>query len=105
LREKKFIDDNVFARAWIRQRLAKFIGPRRLIYELKLKGIEKQVIENNLREIKESYSESDTVRELAVNKFNRLKNVDPQIAKRRIYGYLLRRGFSPDAVIDTLDQF
>ncbi len=104
LREKKFIDDNVFARVWIKERLAKFIGPRRLIQELKLKGIEKQVIENNLREAEESYSESDTVRELAVNKFSRLKNIDPQVAKRRIYGYLVRRGFSPDAVSETLSQ-
>lgn len=105
LREKKFIDDNVFARVWIRERLAKFIGPRRLIWELKLKGIEKQIIENNLSQIEEFYSESDTVRELAVNKFSRLKNIDPQVAKRRIYGYLLRRGFSPDAVSETLNQF
>lgn len=105
LKEKKFIDDSLFARAWISERLQKAFGPRRLAQELKLKGIEKQVIENNLREIKERYNESEIARELAVGRFNRLKNLDSQTAKRRVYGYLLRRGFSPEIVIDVLNQF
>jgi regulatory protein len=104
LREKKFIDDAVFARVWIRERLARAIGPRRLFQELKLKGIDKQVIENNLGEAKEYYSETETIRGLAERRFNSFKDLDPQAAKRRVYAYLLRRGFSPDAVIDTLNQ-
>jgi regulatory protein len=104
LRQKKFIDDNGFARAWIRERLARSIGPRRLAQELKLKGVRKQVIEDSLRETRESYSESDTVRELAASRLGRLKGLDPKAAKRRVYGYLLRRGFSTDLVIDTLNE-
>ncbi len=104
LREKKFIDDNNFARAWIRERLAKSIGPRRLIQELKIKGIDKQVIESNLSQAQEYYSEAETIRSLAGRRFNSLKDLDPQTAKRRVYAYLLRRGFSPDAVIDTINQ-
>lgn len=105
LREKKFIDDLAFSQAWIRERLAHSIGPRRLKQELKSKGISEEIIENNLREAQESYSEAETVRELAASRFNRLKNVEPGAAKRRIYAYLLRRGFSPETVIDTINQF
>ncbi len=104
LKEKKFIDDNLFARAWLSERLQKAFGPRRLVRELKLKGIEKQVIENNLREVKESYNELEIARELAAGKLNRLRGLDFQIAKRRVYGYLLRRGFSPEIVMDVLNQ-
>jgi regulatory protein len=104
LRAKKFIDDAGFARAWIKERLARAIGPRRLYQELKLKGIDKQVIESNLSQAKEYYSETETIRELAQRRFNSLKDLDPQAAKRRVYAFLLRRGFSADAVIDTLNQ-
>jgi len=104
LRGKKFVDDNIFARVWIRERLAKAIGPVRLAQELKLKGIARQVIEDNLKDARETYSELDTVRELAVRRFSRLKNLDPQSAKRRIYEFLLRRGFSAEIVVDVLNQ-
>ncbi len=104
LRKKNYIDDNVFARSWIKERLAKAIGPLKLKQELKLKGIEKQVIEDNLREAKETYSELDTVRELAESRFSRFKNLPFSIVQRRIYGYLLRRGFSPEIIIDVFNQ-
>ena len=104
LREKKFVDDSAFARAWIRERLARSIGPRRLKQELKIKGIKQEIIESNLREIEGAYSEPDTVRELVRSRLSRIKELDPQTAKRRVYAYLLRRGFSPETVIDTLNQ-
>ncbi|MCX5707583.1 MAG: regulatory protein RecX [Candidatus Omnitrophica bacterium] len=105
LREKKFIDDPGFARAWIKERLVRGIGPRRLFQELKLKGIDKQVIESHLSQAKEYYSETETIRSLAERRFNSLKDLDQQTAKRRVYAFLLRRGFSPDAVIDTVNQY
>ncbi len=105
LKEKKFIDDNLFARAWLSERLQKAVGPRRLIQELKHKGIEQKVIEDNLNEVKGSYNELEIVRELAAGKLKRFKNLDFQTAKRRVYGYLLRRGYSPEIVMDVLNQF
>ena len=104
LREKKFVDDAAFCRGWIRERLARSIGPRRIFQELKLKGIDKQIIESGLNEVKESYNEDQTARELAQRRLASLKDLDPQTARRRIYGYLLRRGFSPEVVIDTLNH-
>jgi regulatory protein len=104
LRGKKFLDDDLFARAWIKERLARYIGPRRLKQELKLKGITERVIEDNLKGAREFYSEPDTVRELVAKRSARLKDLDPRTAKRRIYGYLLRRGFSPESAIDALDR-
>jgi regulatory protein len=104
LREKKFIDDFAFARSWIRERLARSIGPRRLKQELKLKGIPPEIIEDNLREAQQFYNESETARELAASRFSRMKSLEPGVAKRRLYAYLLRRGFSPDTVIDIINQ-
>ena len=104
LKERKFIDDNLFAKSWIESRLKKPFGLRRLTQELKLKGIEKEIIDNRIQEAKEGYSEADIVKRLAGMRFKKLKNIEPQKAKMRVYGYLLRRGFSPEIVSDAITQ-
>jgi len=103
LKEKKFIDDNVFAKAWINSRLRKPLGLRRIKQELRQKGVDKEIIEEQSSGVKD-YSEAETVLDLAKRRLNILKGTDQVIAKRRIYAFLLRRGFSPEIVIDTLNQ-
>ena len=103
LREKKFIDDNVFAKAWINSRLKRPLGLRRIKQELRQKGVDKEIIEEQSSGVKD-YSEAGTVLDLAKRRLNILKGTDQVIAKRRVYAFLLRRGFSPEIVIDTLNQ-
>jgi regulatory protein len=103
LKEKKFIDDNVFAKAWINSRLRKPLGLRRIRQELRQKGVGKEIIEAQSLGVKD-YSETEAVLDLAKRRLNILKGTDQVIAKRRVYAFLLRRGFSPEIVIDTLNQ-
>lgn len=103
LEEKGFLDDNAFARAWIASRGQKF-GGRRITQELRQKGIAPDLVTEGLRELKERCPEEETIRRLAGAKLRKSTGLHPQTAKRRIYAYLLRRGFSPDAVIDTLNE-
>lgn len=105
LKEKGFIDDKAFAKIWIQSRLKKPLGLRRLTQELRVKGINKEIIENQIENIKHNYSEEEVIGEIVKKKLSKTKNIDPQKAKERIYGYLLRRGFSPDVVIDVLSQW
>jgi len=44
------------------------------------------------------------VRDIARKKINAYRNIEPVKAKRRVFSYLLRRGFSPDIVIDAINQ-
>jgi regulatory protein len=103
LEEKKFIDDNIFAKAWLNSRLKRRLGLRRIKQELKQKGINKGIIETEIAKVK-SYSEAETVLELAKERLGKSKAIEPVKAKRRVYEFLLRRGFSPEIVIDTLNQ-
>lgn len=105
LKDKDFINDNYFAKAWIESRLKRPLGLRRIKQELSLKGINKEIIDSQIEEIRRNYSEEDIVTEIAKTRFNRLKNIEPEKAKRRLYAYLLRRGFSADVIIDALHQF
>lgn len=102
--EKGFIEDSSFARSWIESRLKRSLGLRRIRNELRLKGIEEALIETEIAAIKKNYREDQVVKKIAQERFTKLKGVEPQIAKRRLYAYLLRRGFSPEIIIDALNQ-
>jgi len=104
LKDKDFINDNYFAKAWVESRLKRPLGLRRIKQELRIKGIGKEIIDSQIDEIKKNYSEEDIVAEIARERFNRLKNIEPEKAKRRLYAYLLRRGFSPEIVIDVINK-
>jgi len=104
LKQQAFIDDKSFARDWINERIKRPYGIRRLSRELKIKGIDQQVLDGALEELKENYNEEEIVRGLAKEKFDRFKGIKPQKAKKRIYSYLLRRGFSPEIIIECINN-
>jgi SOS response regulatory protein OraA/RecX len=59
-----------------------------------------------LKELAESRPEQDEIRRLAEEKFRKLMDsaCDPRTAKRRLYAYFLRRGFSPDIVNEAIHE-
>ena len=104
LKEKKFVDDLEFVRIWVQSRLKKPLGINRIRQELKIKGIEKDLIEQALKDITDKYSEDRVVKELACRRWGRLKHVQPQKARRRLFLFLLRRGFSIDKIQEAINQ-
>lgn len=104
LKDKGFIDDNYFAAAWIESRIKKPLGLRRLRQELNIKGIDKQTIDTQIEKIKNNYSEESVVSQLVRERLKKLRGIDPQTVRRRIYGYLLRRGFSPETTVNIINN-
>jgi len=106
LEEKQFLDDRAFTRAWILGRAARRYGPSRIRSELRIKGIAPGMIEEGLRELGEAHPEPDEVKKLAGEKYRKLLDsaCDPRTAKRRLYAYFLRRGFSPDIVNEAIHE-
>ena len=102
MEEKEFIDDRVFAKGWVSSRLKRPLGLRKIKQELVQKGLAKEVIRDALAQVNEDYPESQIVSQLAKQRFSKLKNIDPLKAKARVYGYLMRRGFSPDVVGEVI---
>lgn len=103
LKAKNFINDKIFAKAWLNARLKRSLGLCRIKQELRQKGIEQELIEQEAAKLKD-YSESQTVLNLAKARLDRLKGVESVAAKRRLYAFLLRRGFSPEIVGDVLNE-
>ena len=104
LKEKNFLNDRLFAAAWIDYRINKPLGLRRLKRELNSKGIDKEIISRCIEEIKKDYSEDAVVEQIAREKLVRLKGIDRRKAKIRTYAYLLRRGFSPYVIIEVMNR-
>ena len=102
LKEKRFIDDNIFAKAWVDSRIKRPLGLRRIEQELKLKGVDKEVIQAQVARVKKDYAEEDIVKGIVQSRLKRLKAKDAQEIKRKMYAYLIRRGFSPEVVYDAV---
>lgn len=99
------LDDRAFTKSWINYRLARPFGFRRIIGELKDKGIDPQTIEQAIAEVKGSVNVEDVVMDLAQRRWQRLPAaLDPAKKKKRVLDFLLRRGFDADAVLRVLKK-
>lgn len=104
LKQKGFIDDLSFAKAWVESRAKKPLGIRRLRHELGIKGVSKELINRVLEELAGKYCEEEAVRELVLRRREKLRNVEPAKAKRRIFAYLVRRGFPHDLILEEVNR-
>ena len=103
LKNKDFISDRDFARLWLESRIKRSCGLQRIRRELKLKGIAKDLIQEAQDSLLD-YNEEEAVMVLAKKRIFSLKGLEPQKKRQRLYGYLMRRGFSPDVVLEALDK-
>jgi regulatory protein len=94
LAELRLVDDADFARMWVedRQRLRPR-GARVLRLELRRKGIAGDVVEAAL-----PTDDAEEVYRLAERRAGQLDRADEQAFRRRLSGYLLRRGYAYEMV-------
>ncbi|TYO97855.1 regulatory protein RecX [Desulfallas thermosapovorans] len=88
------INDELFARDWVRWRLnAKPVGREYIRYELRQKGVDNAIIEDTLRD----YGDGDEL-EMALVLARKRAGRCTGLTRRKLAGYLSRRGFSPGVV-------
>lgn len=104
LESVRLLDDRSFTRSWIQYRLARPFGFRRIIAELKDKGVSSALIDEEIQAVKSETDETKTALALACRRADKLAGVDPVKKKKRIFDFLVRRGFSPDTIFKTLKQ-
>ena len=96
------INDRRFAKEWTSSRLKKPFGINRIRLELKMNGIDPAIIETTIKEAINKYEELEVVTRLARYRASKYKNIDPAKIRQRVYGYLLRRGFSMNVIIQAI---
>lgn len=93
------IDDTKFAHIWVESRMQMNpMGDVVLRHELKEKGVSDSIIEATLAEKAEKYDEYEVAFSMAKERFERFKKLDRRKATKRVYDFLLRRGFAYDTI-------
>ncbi|HET7477965.1 MAG TPA: regulatory protein RecX [Rubrobacteraceae bacterium] len=93
LAELGYLDDEGFARTAAREKSRKY-GPRRVSADLMRGGVSGEIARAAVEEAFAEHSEREMARELAARRYNKSERSDAQA--RRVYGFLVRRGFSAD---------
>lgn len=95
------LDDEAFARYWVENR-ERFSprSARALRHELRQKGVSDRVVED----VVTSLDEEDAAYRAAQAKLSRYANAEEDEFRKKLGGYLSRRGFSYGTVRDVLDR-
>jgi regulatory protein len=92
--EAQLIDDAAFARAFVNSRIAISGKSRSVISrELKQKGVSAEDAQEALSIIDQE-TEDQTAYNIAKKRYQQLSSLAPDVRKRRLMGFLMRRGFS-----------
>ena len=106
LREMGMIDDAAFAGTLVRDRVRlRPQGARRLANELRARGVDDETARAAIRETMEG--EETDERELArraAGKWRPRPGEEPARARRRLHGFLARRGFDSEVIREVLDE-
>ncbi len=98
-----WIDDARFARVWVQDRLAlRPCGRRRLRAELLAHGVAAAVADDVVRSLVPGDVEAELALQQAQARLIRLRRVPTLVARRRLAGWLQRRGFAPEVIAHTL---
>jgi regulatory protein len=93
------VDDDAFARYWVENRESfRPRGRRALRFELRRKGVADAVVESAMSEI----DERESAYRAAQNHAERLSSLEYQMFRRRLEGFLQRRGFGYEVVKETV---
>jgi regulatory protein len=101
----EYIDDERFAREFAAAATGRRqFGRRRAMMELMRKGIDRGVANRALDQVYETHDDLTAARTLIEKKAPALKRLSAQVARRRLAGQLLRRGFDYQTVAPLIDE-
>ncbi|MEN6371251.1 MAG: regulatory protein RecX [Armatimonadota bacterium] len=98
-----FVNDGRFAADWVASRIVnRPIGRSQMKWELRRKGVAPELVEEALEQVDEE-KEFDMALDLAVKKLGGKEINDPE-TKRKLAGFLQRRGFHWEIVSRVIDR-
>ncbi len=105
LKKLGYLDDTRFANALAEDILRfKPAGIEFIRSKLRSKGIPAEMADSVISGVKENYDEVEVAYKLAAAKAKRLTGTETAKAKQRIYNFLARRRFNPDAIREVLSR-
>ena len=104
LEQLRHIKDENFAKKWVaRRQRSKPKGKRVLAHELANHNIDRTTIDRVLGEIQDA-DETKLALQVAQQQAKHYQSLSPEVAKRRLHGFLLRRGFDYETIQSVIDR-
>jgi len=104
LQRQKLLDDREFARRWVEARLPRAYGARKLAQDLRHKGVATGVIDEVIAEYAPVLDSSERTVALLSKQAWRYRGLAPDKAKRRMLGFLARRGCDAEMARAAVEQ-
>jgi regulatory protein len=105
--ELGYLDDVDYARRFASARLERQYGPRRIVQELRRKGVPSEIADEAVAGARDEGEIRERAVALARQRAARLhRESDPRKRKKRIYDHLIRRGFDSQlawSIVNALD--
>ena len=99
--ELGYLDDKEFARTATRSKARRY-GPRRVSADLRRSGVDAELAQNVVDEEFAGRSELEEARSAAARRYNRGRS---DAEARRVYGFLVRRGYSSDVCAEVAREY
>ncbi|MCH7886820.1 MAG: regulatory protein RecX [Candidatus Marinimicrobia bacterium] len=104
LEKVDLLNDKRFALSFSRYKVEdKSWGPEKLRFELRIKGIDKELAENVISRIYEKYSQNDLIQKLLSKRLKNRQEANRAEMKKHI-DYLKRRGFRWDVIREAISN-
>ncbi len=106
LKQQRFLNDEQFARDWVRSRTTYRLKSKWIIkMELQKKGIDPEIIEKTLSQKgDEEFSDNQQVKKLIEKRLSRYKGLPRDKLYQKLGGFLARRGFGWDIIRKSIDD-
>lgn len=105
LKEKRFINDEEFAKGWIEGRLRfKPRSTRLIVLELKQKGIKRDLIDKLITNSSLSANDLESAKKLVEKRIARVKSLPKQEIYQKLGRYLASKGFNWDTIKKSIDE-
>jgi len=108
LKDKKYLDDFVFAENFVRNRVERRKeGVVKITSELYKKGISREIIEEVTSSINENPKNFENAFQLGKNKYEKIQkrgDTDKNKIKSKLFNFLKGRGFTSDVIFDVVNK-
>ena len=102
LKELNLLNDEAYAREFVRSRLAaKPVSRQKLYMDLKAHHVDQEFIEAALNDLPRE-TEADNAREVAQKFWRQMSGLEPGVRRERVLRRLMSRGFSTEASLAAL---
>jgi len=100
------VDDARYAQEWVAAKLTRGRGPARLLRDLQAQGVERRLAEDTVRDAmkEEGVDPIEAARAAAQQRAPALRALPPDVGRRRLAAFLLRRGFGGPHLADVVRE-